>query len=380
MKIEQRQYKLSSSSWHNNDINEELKEKYQLVIWFWHPNLIKDSKIYKSLKEFYPSAEIVLVSTAGEILNTEVSDDTVCVTAVYFEKTNIKTIKKEINDMEDSYKIWEEISKEILGDKLKHLLIFSDWLNVNGSELVKSIRKNTPNSLTISWWLAWDWVDFKKTNVYLNNPDEKNNIVVVWLYWDSLKVSSGSKWWWDEFWIKRKVTKSKNNIVYELDNEPILDLYKNYLWKMAKDLPSSWLLFPLSINEPGSKTSVVRTLLAIDEKEKSITFAWDIPEGYTAQLMKANFERIIDWAWDAAKNNIDKVKNAELAIIISCVWRKLILKQRIEEEIESVKEIVWEKCKIAWFYSYWEIGPSNSELLDCQLHNQSITVTLFNEI
>ena len=102
----------------------------------------------------------------------------------------------------------------------------------------------------------------------------------------------------------------------------------------------------------------------------------------TAKLMRANFERLIDGASNAAynaKNHIWDMKEIDFALLISCVWRKLVLKQRIEEEIEGVGALIWQAPKIWGFYSYGEIGPAEQSILDCKLHNQTMTITLFNE-
>jgi hypothetical protein len=127
---------------------------------------------------------------------------------------------------------------------------------------------------------------------------------------------------------------------------------------------------------------VIRTILNINKDDHSMIFAGDIPEGCYAQLMKANFDRLIDGAEIAAKNAIDsnltEVQNG-LVIMISCVGRHLLLKQRTEEELEAVKEVFGESNRYTGFYSYGEISP----LIKggkCGLHNQTMTITSLFEI
>jgi hypothetical protein len=186
---------------------------------------------------------------------------------------------------------------------------------------------------------------------------------------------------WDTFGPERMITKSKNNVLYELDGQPALQIYKEYLGEKAKDLPSSGLLFPLNLRLPTKEghDEVVRTILAVNEADQSMTFAGTMPEGVTAQLMKANFERLINGASGAA-NMIKEVKaDADLAILISCVGRKLVLKDRIEEETEAIREIFGPHTALAGFYSYGEISPKTPTTNQCQLHNQTMTITTFTE-
>ena len=111
-----------------------------------------------------------------------------------------------------------------------------------------------------------------------------------------------------------------------------------------------------------------------------MTFAGDIPEGSYARLMKANFDRLIDGAAEAAKMSLDILGSfkPELVILISCVGRKLILKQRIEEEIEGVRDVLGNDACYTGFYSYGEISPSAGGA-KCELHNQTMTITAFAE-
>jgi hypothetical protein len=140
------------------------------------------------------------------------------------------------------------------------------------------------------------------------------------------------------------------------------------------------LLFPLALHLPGAKTYVVRTILGVNEEEQSMTFAGDLPVGATVQLMKANFNRLVDGAIAAAEDTLLQLhgRPPELAILISCIGRKLVLQQRIEEETEGVAEVLGAGTRLAGFYSYGEIAP-HSASARCELHNQTMTVTTFSE-
>jgi hypothetical protein len=184
---------------------------------------------------------------------------------------------------------------------------------------------------------------------------------------------------WSAFGPERKITKSKGNVLYELDGQSALSLYKSYLGAHAEKLPASGLLFPLSVKESNdSDHYLVRTLLSIDENEQSMTFAGDIQEGHVSRFMKCNDNDLINGAENAAKICLEKSASTELAIMVSCVGRKLVLKQETEEELDAVKKILGDKTVLAGFYSYGEICPSLNHH-SSELHNQTMTITTFSE-
>jgi len=235
--------------------------------------------------------------------------------------------------------------------------------------------------VVVTGGLAGDQARFEETVTVYNNEVQKKMIVAIGFYGNNLAVGYGSMGGWDSFGPDRLVTKSEGNVVYELDNQPALDLYKSYLGPQSDELPASGLLFPLSLRLEDSEAGLVRTILAVDEKNKSLTFAGDVPQGHSVRLMKANFERLVEGASQAARMSGKKADMSQksLAILVSCVGRKLVLKQRIEEEIESVQEILGVNAALTGFYSYGEICPLDDQKTQCELHNQTMTITVFSE-
>ena len=352
-----------------------------LVLVFGKRQLLENKDRFYEIRSFYPVADIVMCSTSGEILDIEVFDDTIVTTAIQFEKTVIKTRQLEISDNWTSdADLGQELASLFPRESLKHVLLLSHGLNVNGTRLIEGMKLQLDHSVSISGGLAGDGPDFVKTVVGLNEIPSENKVVAVGFYGESIKVGYGSFGGWDTFGHTRKITRSEENVLYELDGKPALDLYKAYLGDKAKDLPASGLLFPLSIKtDENASDELVRTILSVNEEEKSLTFAGDIPEGGEARLMKANFESLYEGASRAAENSIAILKDkAQLALLISCVGRKLILKQHTEDEVESVREVIGEDALMTGFYSYGELGPDRQGD-SCYLHNQTMTITLFGE-
>ena len=281
------------------------------------------------------------------------------------------------NDGDDIQKSSQELADKFDEEGLKHLFILSDGLNLNGSEMVKGFNKAT--QITKTGGLAGDGANFEETYVMANDVAKERVIVALGFYGEKLHIGSGCYGGWSEFGTLRSITKSKANVLYELDGEPALDLYKRYLGEYAADLPNSGLRFPLSIKEKEDDPEVIRTLLGIDEASKSITFAGDVPEGFSARLMKPNIDLLIEGAGQAA--HIANMKNAKpaLGLVVSCVGRKIVMSELVDEELESVGEELGSDVQLTGFYSYGEIAPFEDDIQNCELHNQTMTITVIYE-
>jgi hypothetical protein len=355
-------------------------EKAQLVFLFGASRLLKGQKCLEEISRSYPQAHLFGCSTAGEICGTQISDDSLVMTAVNFEYSHIKGARVTLGKSMDSFKAGELLAGALEKDGLVHVLVLSDGINVNGSALAEGLTGSLPQSVVVTGGLAGDGERFRETLVFWDSAPEKNTIAALGFYGSRLKAGCGSLGGWDPFGPERLITRSEGNILYEFDGKSALELYKKYLDEHAKGLPATGLLFPLSIRTKSGENAVVRTILSINEDEQSMTFAGDIPEGAYARLMKANFDRLIDGAVGAAKTSHQALGSfsPDIAILISCVGRKMILKQRTEEEIEGVRDVLGENTVLTGFYSYGEIAPFTPGG-KCELHNQTMTITALSE-
>jgi hypothetical protein len=375
------QYKFTEENkWHFLYGDEQLEDA-NLVLVFGSKKLVQNDKNLDEIKHKFKNAIFIGSSTAGEIIGTHVYDDTITATAIYFEKTQIKYESITITDSFNSYEAGSKLINLLDKNNLVHVFVLSDGLNVNGSELVKGLRVHLPEGVSVTGGLAGDGADFEETFIITNEGMSKTKtIAALGFYGTNISIGYGSLGGWDSFGIERLVSKSKQNVLYELDGKPALSLYKSFLGdEYAKELPASGLLFPLNLRVKQDDTPVVRTILAVNEVDQSLTFAGDIPEGSYVRLMKANFDRLIDGAVGAANSTLNQhTHKPDFAILISCVGRKLVLKQLVEEEVEGVSDVLGKDTALCGFYSYGEISPFSKDA-KCELHNQTMTITTFKE-
>jgi hypothetical protein len=358
----------------------ELDSDTTLVLVFGSAKEIEGNLPLEALFAAYPRAHVLGCSTAGEILGTTITDDSLAVAVCHFDHTTLRSTVVPIETATDSFVVGEGIAKELAAADLRGVLVLSDGTKVNGSELVRGLNSILPANVVMSGGLAGDGDRFQKTWVIDHRKVTSGRVSAVGFYGDRVAIGHGSKGGWDIFGPERLVTRSLGNVLFEIDGHPALDLYKKYLGDLATGLPANALLFPLSLRRGTGETArLVRTILSIDEKAESMNFAGDIPQGSLVQFMRANFDRLVDGAMEAAQ--LAKKSQAHvghtLAIAISCVGRRLVLGDRAEEEVEAVAEVMPENTHLVGFYSYGELSPyANGR---CELHNQTMTLTTVSE-
>ena len=369
-------YQLSISG--KNEIENDTN--VSLVLGFGKKELIADGKLNDLLKSRFPSAEVVICSTAGEIIDGKIYDDSVAITALYLEKTAIKTASHNIEQHTDSFDLGKSLISQFATKDLSYILILSDGLLINGTQLVSGMEEGNKAKALITGGLAGDGIYFQNTLVGLNGIPQEGSVAAIGFYGSSLEVRSSSISGWDVFGPERTVTKSTGTNVFEIDHQSALDLYKLYLGPYIDDKTNTTLLFPLAVKLPGKTHYFARSILSIDYDKHCMVFAGDIPEGSVVRFMKASFEKLIDAAEQAAKSiNKDNIAYApELALLVSCIGRKRILDKQIGEEVGVVADYFTNTTATVGFYSYGEISPQMVSG-PCELHNQTMTITTFRE-
>lgn len=337
-----------------------------------------DRKILENLppnffKTFYPQAKVIGCSTAGEIYKTEVKENTLVSAALDLPPNSFRLAQVDLEKL-PSFEAGNFLQKELLCPDLNHIFLLGEGININASQFLKGLKENLPPQVKVSGGLAGDRDNFIKTLLVFENEVKSNIVIGLGFCEQRLKIRCGSQGGFIPFGPLRLVSKSKGNILYMLDDKPALTLYSTYLGDFAKDLPASALYFPLAIIEEN-KEPLVRSIVGIDKQKNALIFAGEIPEGSYVQLMRSKPENLFLGAKEAALRA--KLQSPKLAILISCIGRKLILKERVEEEIEEVAKVLNTENLIG-FYSYGEISPFKEDST-CELHNETMTLTVLGE-
>ena len=346
------------------------------VLAFGKEDLLRSA--HPELSKTFAGAVLMGCSTAGEISRDGVADDSLTLTAVRWESTSMKTAATDLRDMDDSLDAGVRLASRLPRDGLRAVVVLGQGVQINGSALILGMSQVLGAGVPIVGGLAGDAGAFVQTVVLDSEGVSATRLVCAGLYGNDLQVSHGVYGGWSAFGPARRVTKARGNVLFTLDGEPALATYKRYLGDHAKDLPASGLLFPFSVVSAGGKEEgLLRTILGVDEVEGSITLAGDVEEGGYLRMMQAGTDALVNGAEQAAQG-LQIQQPDGLALMVSCVGRKLVMGGRVDEEVEAVAAVVGKGPTLAGFYSYGEISPAHNGAL-CLLHNQTMTITYFSE-
>lgn len=355
-----------------------------MVLVFGSIKRFSDSKLTSFLKERYPAAQIIGCTTSGEISPSGVYDESLQITAILWEKTVQRAIHVRMSNLQSSFDIAADIAKQLKADSLRTVLVLSDGLHVNGSELLEGFQ-SVLGEVPIVGGMAGDGGAFVRTLQLFNDTVSDNMVIAIGLYGDDLITGSGALGGWKPYGPPRKITRSDKNVVYEMDGKPALPLYRMYIGEhFAKGLPGTGLKFPFAVIEEGRRdVEKIRTLLAVDPKSNSLTFAGNVEEGETVRFCQTTHDRLVEGAGGAADLVTESVRGANvdqagLALCVSCVGRKLVMADQVGDEIREVQRIFGPLTSITGFYSYGEFSP-RPNTNDSVLHNQTMTIGYLSE-
>jgi len=368
----------TAETWKGDQIE---SDSVDLVLYFGARRTLAEKARFDELRKIFPNAHVLGCSTGGQIHNGDVVDDKITALAICFDSTKLKLVCEPVASADESFVCGATIGRALKADDLAGIFVLSDGLNVNGSKLVAGITSVVGRKISLTGGLAGDGAEFSETLIGADDPPRARRVAAIGFYGSAIRIGHGCAGGWDVFGPRRSITKSAGNVLLELDGEPALDLYERYLGEEdAKGLPGSALLFPLQVCDPSQADSeIMRTVLAVDREKRTMTFAGDMPEGWIAQLMHGNFDRLSAGAADAARQAQSGIGEGEsVAILVSCIGRRLLMGQRISDEIEAASAALGSKTRSLGFYSYGEISP-HAPSGACELHNQTMTITTFHE-
>jgi hypothetical protein len=352
-----------------------------MVLLFGGLSDLNTSGSFDLVQSWYPHAHIFGCTTAGLIAGARVCDSVVTVTAIEFDHTRVETARVSVPAIEQSFDAGAKLARTFETTDLRHMFILSEGAHVNVSELLRGVDSTLPRTVTVTGGLAGNFNGVQDAHVWCDGQAEQSSAVALALYGDRLRVGQACRGGWNAFGPERLVTKSKDNVVYELDGHSALGLYKLYLGEHATRLPASGLLFPLGLRVGEDQDRVLRSLWFVNEEEQSISVAGPVPELSNVRLMIANTDQLIDGASVAARCSVEDLGDSvpQLSVLVSCVARREVLNQRSEEEVEAVCDVLGDQTVVTGFYSYGEIAPVARGGRP-ELHNETMTVTNFTEV
>jgi hypothetical protein len=353
-------------------------ENVSLVLLFGNKSFLEDESIFLEISKSFPGAEIVGSSTTENIMDAKIYENSLCLTAIEFQSSYCKTLMGSLKN-KSTFDVARDLAINIEKENLKYVMVLSDGYSTNDSKLTDGLKSVFPENMLVTGGIGGNGFGGLKSIVRHNDKIGDDSIILIGFYGNNIIVSHGCEGGWEAFGPDRTITSSHKNTIYTLDDKPALDIYKKYLGKNSDELPLSGLLFPIALKVDGNIS--IRTVLNIDDEKGSITFASDVPEGSVVQLMMSNPNSIVDGSEISAEDafsRLDENINEGLIFIVSCIARKLVLKEYTSEELEVITDTFGHNFNYAGFYSYGEICPRH-ENEHSSLHNQTMTITTICE-
>ncbi|MBE0492201.1 MAG: PAS domain S-box protein [Sulfurospirillum sp.] len=321
-------------------------------------------EVIAHIKYTMRSAIIIGSSTAGEILNGKIFDKTIVISVSVFTSTQL--IAKSYSN-EDSLVIGQKITQDIVTDTTKAIILFADGLQCNGEAILQGMNQNSKKGIIVSGGMAGDNSLFLKTFVIHDENIFEKGAVAVSLSSTSLQVHNSYNLSWKSIGLPMMITKADKNRIYEIDNKPIIDIYREYLGEdVVQNLPDSAIEFPLIFQR--ANLEIARSMVAADES--SITYAGEIARG-----TKVRFGVASATLFDQGSKKLYEInKNVpiESLFIYSCVGRKMFLGKELEHELEPLTNL----APISGFFTYGELYSGDKEY---QMLNITTTVLGLSE-
>jgi len=219
-----------------------------LVLAFGGSKLLDDPGPLAEVAAAYPRSRLVGCSSAGEIHGETLSDDTLTVAVARLAVTRLHLAHEIVDSPADSWAAGRSLARRLAAQdpELRSVFVLADGLGVNGSALTAGLVEGAGPDVVITGGMAGDGADFARTWVAAEGAPRQGCISAVGLSGAGLRVGHGSRGGWDIFGPERRITRSEGSMLYELDGQPALELYKKYLGERAAGLPATALLFPLA--------------------------------------------------------------------------------------------------------------------------------------
>ncbi|MEM9002566.1 MAG: FIST N-terminal domain-containing protein [Cyanobacteria bacterium P01_F01_bin.86] len=244
-------------------------------------------------------------------------------------------------------------------------------LTTSGLLILKGLQGALGENIPIIGGTTCDQWRFQQTYQFFGQ-EVLSDALPILLLSGSVLSGHGVSTGWTPIGKKGKVTKVAGNVLHEIDGQPALDFYQEYLGDIR---PSP--AYRLAVFEPGRESWYMRTSNGLyDAASGSITFFADIPPQSEVQVVRSSRDEIVSSAHLSMQQALGHYPGNQptVALFFSCTGRMRVLGSRAKEEYQTLQPKMPQGITCAGFYTYGEIAPLTLSGI-AQFHNETF-VTL----
>ncbi len=239
--------------------------------------------------------------------------------------------------------------------------IMEDGTMLDGETLIRGIEKAIGPQVNMFGGMAGDDMSFKGTYVFTNNWSSGYGVAAIAFNENEIKMYGVALSGWKSIGVSRTITKSKKNLLYEIDGKPALEMYLRFLGEdfdatqdQSKFFDGIGLHYPLQIERSGREAMMCNPM-GYNKEENALILESDVEEGAHFRFSTPPDFDIVETVVGKAKeirsaNDVD----ADAVLIFSCASRLSALGPMAQQENDGLAE-TW-NAPMAGFYTYGEFG------------------------
>ena len=351
-----------------------------LVVVFADNASWEDRWALSELKHAFPNSIIVGCGASETVHNGKLLTDSISVGIIKFQSTEIKFASADLSDSADSQSAGRRIAEGLKHPNLKGVLLFTNGLVVEATDLVRGIQEDLPAGIPIAGGLASDR-DLLHCWVNANGELRDDAVCAVGLIGDKVELVCASGGGWAPASDRHVATKTLGKTLYEIDGQRAYDVLTERLEKKTSQI-SPWALDianqTIALKFEG--VDLVRSILGSDKQKGCLELAGDIPEGVEIEFMESTVDEIIDGVDEVAHGIRMKtvgLTDNSLSVVFGCVGRVCILGDRTSEEVSVLKAAIGENIAQVGMYGLGEILTTTCGYP--QVHNLTMAAAVIRE-
>jgi len=343
------------------------------------------STVLKTISSLLGSENIIGCSSLGLISNQGIFKRGLCVMLlslpedIHINAACVKDVGA-LSAVSAGRQLGEKLSSGSKNVRRQFGLIFSDGLIPDGSGILEGLQENLGKSFPVAGGSASDNLSFKRTFQY-SGTDIIHDAVCGLLFGGKLSFGLGIRHGWKPLGKERIVTKSSGNVVYEIDQVPAANIYKEYfasdIPELRKELKRISIFYPIGIYLAGEEEYLLRNLSGVEDNG-ALVFQGNVPQDSRIRLMIGTKESCLaatSQALDEVRRGLSG-KPCNFAIVFDSVSRYILLGRQAKKELEIIKEKLGKDTPLIGIYTYGEQAPLESTHYHgtAHFHNQTIAV------